>query len=542
MRNYDLLRTGCINLWRRKTRTILTALSMTIGVMCIVVLISIGIGYGESYAETVASMGSLTKIDVTPQEKMNDQQKTALLNDKAVESFKGIAGVEAVTPVEQGTGYLKSGSYISMVKLYGMDLSTAESFQLTPLQGEAPGEGMRLHPELMVTDDVAASFADPNRDWADAADADGNPLVDALASPIKLTFDYNTLNGAQSADREGRASRSGTFYLLDITGVCSSLNYTYSASAFLDLARLREWKEAAEKQAAQQKETGGTTGGSTGGTTGSSTDGTAEGSAGNGTGTGNQGTAGNEGASGDSAGSGTGSSGSGSGGSQSGSGDSQSGSGGSQSSSRSAASRDTERAPAGGSGGSGSASRGGSRNPEAADTYSLVWIKAEDVSDVQRISSLIQEAGFTTYSLNDMLETVKKQSRQIQGMLGAIGMVAMLVSGIWLASTMMMSINERTREVGILKVLGMEFSDIAKMFLTEAFLVGVAGGIAGIALSFGMGRMIPKLFADMELRCVIPWWLALSGILFAGAAALLAAWLPARNAMKISPNEAIRAE
>ena len=158
MRTSDLLRTGCVNLWRRKTRTILTAVSMTIGVMCIVVLISVGLGYGQSYQETVEAMGSLTKIDVSAAQKMDDKQKTALLNDKAVESIRKLDGVEAVTPVEQLTGYLKSGSYIGMIKLYGIDLSTAESFQLTPIEGEAPTEGLRLHPEVMVSDDLAASF------------------------------------------------------------------------------------------------------------------------------------------------------------------------------------------------------------------------------------------------------------------------------------------------------------------------------------------------------------------------------------------------
>ena len=110
MRTVDLFRSGCVNLWRRKTRSLLTALSMTIGVMCIVVLISIGIGYGEAYEESVASMGSLTKIDVMPLTRMNDSQKQALLNGKAVNSIKGLQGVEAVTPVAQSTGYLKSGS------------------------------------------------------------------------------------------------------------------------------------------------------------------------------------------------------------------------------------------------------------------------------------------------------------------------------------------------------------------------------------------------------------------------------------------------
>lgn len=100
---------------------------------------------------------------------------------------------------------------------------------------------------------------------------------------------------------------------------------------------------------------------------------------------------------------------------------------------------------------------------------------------------------------------------------------------------MMMSINERTREVGILKVLGTEFSDIARIFLTEAFLVGLAGGVAGLILSALMGQLIPRLFADMDIRCVFPWWLVLGGILFAGVVALIAAWIPARKAMNIAP-------
>lgn len=514
MRPGDLFRTGCVNLWRRKTRTVLTALSMTIGVMCIVVLISIGIGYGEAYAESVESMGSLTKIDVTPETKMGDTKKSALLNDKAVESFKTIAGVEAVTPVEQSTGYLKSGSFIAMVKLYGIDLDTAESFSLTPLEGEMPGEGLRLHPELMVTDDVAASFADPANDWQEALDTDGEPLVDALESPIKLTFDYNTLNGNQKADSEGRATGAGTFYTLDIKGVCSSLNYTFATSAFLDRERLSEWQEIVEKQNQAAENTSGSSGSGSSASSGQEKqeDGKQENTGSENGKTETSGSAGNT--------------------------------GNTQSTQRTnSQSRDTERAAVSSGGESASLNaRGGKTDAALQDTYDLVWIKAEEVEDVQRISDLVKDAGFSTYSLNDMLEAVKKQSRQIQGMLGAIGLVAMLVSGICVANTMMMSINERTREVGILKVLGTEFSDIAKMFLTEAFLVGLAGGVAGLILSFFMGRLIPVLFADMDIRCVFPWWLILGGILFAGVVALLAAWIPAKKAMNISPNEAIRTE
>ena len=91
---------------------------MAIGVMCILMLVSVGIGYEQAYRESIEAMGSLTKIDVT--QKNGSNGKIAILNKKAVAAFKGIDGVEAVTPVLQSTAYLKSGKYITMVKLYGI--------------------------------------------------------------------------------------------------------------------------------------------------------------------------------------------------------------------------------------------------------------------------------------------------------------------------------------------------------------------------------------------------------------------------------------
>lgn len=456
MRLGDLFRFGVINLWRRKARTLLTALSMTIGVMCIVVLVSIGLGYEEAYSENIASMGSLTKIDVTPDTGL-DRKTTALLNDKAVAAFAGIPGVEAATPVASGTAYIKCGKYVTMVKLYGIDLATAASFQLSPIEGELPGEGRRMKPQLMVTDDLAASFSDMANDWEAAVDDRGVPLVDPLRDHLRLTFDYASLTGEQTAGEDGRALPGGVFYNMDITGICSSLNYTFSTSAFLDKDRLAEWTEANSP-------------GSTG-----------------------------------------------------------------QDASAGSAQKGGQEA----SSGRGSAGLTGSAGQEG-ETYDLVWVKADDVSKVQEISQLIQDSGYTTYSLNDMLETVKKQSRQIQGMLGAIGGVAVLVSAICIANTMMMAITERTREIGVLKVLGSQLKDICLMFLAEALMVGIIGGVSGLGLSYIMVDFIPKIFAEMELRCVMPLWLAAAGVAFGGAVAVLAALVPALRATRISPNEAIR--
>lgn len=418
----DLFRFGGTNLLRRKTRAVLTALSMAVGVMCIVVLISVGLGYEQSYRESIESMGSLTKIDVTPS--ASEYGKKAILNAKAVNAFKGIDGVEAVTPVLQKSAYIITGSFVNMVRIYGVDTDSLASFMLRPVQGSAPEEGTRLHPEIMFTDDVAAGFANRARDWEPAVDEDGNPLVDLMGQPIRLTFDYANISGEQQVDSDGRAIAAGDLYTLNVTGICSNVSGNFTSAAFMSYDRLSELT--------------------------------------------------------------------------------------------------------------------GQR--EADPVYDLVWVKVKDVDDVQRIAKIIQDAGLSTYSLNDMLETVRTQSRQIQGMLGALGAVAILISAICVANTMMMAITERTREIGVLKVLGTTRKDIAKMFLTEALLVGFVGGIAGLILSFAMKYLIPVVFASQQLRCVIPAWLAICGVLFAGLVAVLAAWMPARKATRISPNEAIRTE
>lgn len=434
MRFLDFFRMGLVNLSRRKARTILTALSMAIGVMCIVVLISVGLGYEEAYRENIEAMGSLTKIDVMPGTGTNG--RTALLNNKAVDAFKGLVGVEAVTPVVQTSAYLKSGSYVGAVKLYGIDLDTADSFMITPVEGEMPDDGTRLRPEIMFTDDTAAAFADPEKNWEYALDSQGNPKVDMLHSNVQLTFDYSNLSGEYREGADGRAVTAGPMYRLDITGLCSAQNYTYSSSAFLDQKRLEEWIEANTDFIGQR--------------------------------------------------------------------------------------------PA--------------EDTEGINTYDLVWVKVENGDDVQAIAQVIREAGFSTYSLNDMLESVKEQSDQIQGMLAAIGAVSMLVSAICIANTMMMSINERRKEIGVLKVLGSELTDIMLIFLFEALLVGIVGGIFGVLSSFGLQQLIPTLFAEMDVRSVIPPWLVVVGLGFSGVVALLSALAPAIGAMRVSPLEAIRAE
>ena len=110
----------------------------------------------------------------------------------------------------------------------------------------------------------------------------------------------------------------------------------------------------------------------------------------------------------------------------------------------------------------------------------------------------------------------------------------------------MMSIYERTKEIGVMKVLGCSLKNIRKMFLMEAGLIGVIGGIIGNILSFLISAVINTLVKSagvmdgMAQISYIPLWLMLASIGFAMLVGLLAGYFPAKRAMKLSPLEAIR--
>ena len=136
----------------------------------------------------------------------------------------------------------------------------------------------------------------------------------------------------------------------------------------------------------------------------------------------------------------------------------------------------------------------------------------------------------------------------VQAALGGIGAVSLFVAAIGIANTMMMSIYERTKEIGVLKVLGCAMKNIRSMFLIEAGFIGFAGGIIGVILSFIVSFLINRFLAAMFLYgmegklSVIPLWLALPSVFFAVLIGMAAGFFPAVRAMKLSPLAAIRNE
>lgn len=194
------------------------------------------------------------------------------------------------------------------------------------------------------------------------------------------------------------------------------------------------------------------------------------------------------------------------------------------------------------------------KSPETGNKgYDEVWIYVDQVEDVQSVSEAVKDMGFQTYSLNDWLESMKKTAAMIQGVLGGIGAISLLVAALGITNTMIMSIYERTKEIGVMKVIGANLRDISKMFLIEAGMIGFLGGCAGLLLSYlsslAMNTVLQPFLAGLIQNMggsgtisVIPWWVATGALIFSTCIGVLAGYYPARRAMRLSALESLRNE
>ena len=190
-------------------------------------------------------------------------------------------------------------------------------------------------------------------------------------------------------------------------------------------------------------------------------------------------------------------------------------------------------------------------------SYNYILINVDNIKNVTQVQEDIKALGYASYSDMQYLEPLQETSKMMQMVLGAIGALAMMVSAINIANTMVMSIYERTKEIGIMKVLGCLVKDVKKLFLFESAMIGLIGGIIGIALSYIASWAINKyggpIFASIMQSSgvydvgdakfsVIPFWLPFLAAGFGMMVGVLAGYFPARRATKISAIEAMKTD
>ena len=186
--------------------------------------------------------------------------------------------------------------------------------------------------------------------------------------------------------------------------------------------------------------------------------------------------------------------------------------------------------------------------------YSDVWVYVDEMENVKDVQNKINKTGLGCISDEEGLEYTKKIMKVVQLILGAIGAVSMLVAAFGISNTMVMSVYERTKEIGIMKVIGCDIKDIKAMFLYEAGIIGLTGGTIGIIISIiisavanAVARAVISSMSQMEdgmqiYVSSVPPWLVLLGIGFAVLVGVVAGIAPANRSVKVSALTAIHNE
>ncbi|MCL2697801.1 MAG: ABC transporter permease [Oscillospiraceae bacterium] len=189
--------------------------------------------------------------------------------------------------------------------------------------------------------------------------------------------------------------------------------------------------------------------------------------------------------------------------------------------------------------------------------YHNVRVRVDDMNNVPAVEAEIKAMGFYTSSFNEMRENMTQQVRTTQMLLALVAAVSLFVATMNITNTMIMAIIERTKEIGIMKVLGCDIIKIRTMFLGEAALIGFLGGVAGIGfsyfLSFIINNFLGQFFMDLfnygtieegtkVTISVIPVWLLFASLAGATVIGMAAGWYPAWRSTKISALSAIAHE
>ncbi len=180
--------------------------------------------------------------------------------------------------------------------------------------------------------------------------------------------------------------------------------------------------------------------------------------------------------------------------------------------------------------------------------YESLIVKAQDADKVNDITTKILEMGYLAFSFKQIIESLNSVFTILEIVLLGIGAIALIVAALGIINTMLMSIMERTREIGIMKVVGASNTDVTRIFLVEALTIGLLGGIGGVILGVLVANgidIIARVYVsqqggNVESIVVMPFWLILFAVGFAMMVGLISGVYPARKAAQLSPVEALR--
>jgi putative ABC transport system permease protein len=183
--------------------------------------------------------------------------------------------------------------------------------------------------------------------------------------------------------------------------------------------------------------------------------------------------------------------------------------------------------------------------------YAQVMAHVVRIGDVPRAEKEIRALGFETHSFLDQLAQVRKSFLFMEVLLASVGTVALIVAGLGIANTLLMTVMERSQEIGLYKAIGASDGDVRMLFLTEAGVLGFVGGLVGLVLAWVVAMILQwgiNVYAAHQgipqpgsvFR--FPLWLLASAVLFAVVVSVLSGLYPASRAARQDPIRALRGQ
>jgi putative ABC transport system permease protein len=194
--------------------------------------------------------------------------------------------------------------------------------------------------------------------------------------------------------------------------------------------------------------------------------------------------------------------------------------------------------------------RDGGLRMSQAPVYSSLVLRLKNPSQAASAETAIKKMGFNTFSVIDATSSLRQVFAVVDLFLGAFGSLALAVASIGIVNTLVMAILERRREIGIMKAVGASDIYVRMIFLAEAAVLGLTGGILGVAMGWSIGKII-NFGANIFLQrqglssqqiWFVPWWLVGGALAFSVVASLLSGAYPAARAARLDPVEALRYE
>ena len=413
-----IFRLCMMNMKRRKARTILTILGVTIGVISVVALIGLSMGVKKELLSQYADEGDVCRIEVQPAD--YGKQKHNYITSRTIQKMQKIDKVAKVYPKQEAYLDISVGKYEYWGSVIG--LPKEELASIAMIEGSSLQEKGQK-PELIVGNHIGETFMNINT-YETYEDGTGKKAESFL------NMDLNYVSG----------ETKGKLHVSAVVAGGESYN-SYSFGIYCDIDTLIRYIKTSAPQLMEPKD---------------------------------------------------------------------------------------------------------EENAQQTWCYSGATVIVKSIDDVEFVMKKLSDLGFQVTNGKEELQKAQKEIKLIQFFLIGIGGIALIVAVIGISNTMTTAVYDRVNEIGILKVLGCDMDELRFLFLFEAGVIGLFGGVCGVGLCCILKGLINRFviltfaFPPGTQLVIIPAWLSISAIVSSAILAVLAGYIPARWASKLSPLSAVR--